>query len=322
MTRHMLLNTVKTLGNVARRSVFMRSNPQDYYEFLGDDVIEGKGKIPDVNQHTRPLWLNLGYWEKARSYSEACEALAQVLGDHAQLNAQDRQLDVGFGFAEQDMYWIKQYDVGHITGLNITAMQVQRARQRVKARGLESRISLGVGSATETPFSDESFTKVTALECAFHFRTREQFFREAFRVLKPGGRLAIADGAAPEGSTKPLLRARLMMWHLATPIANFYDIAEYKRKLEAIGFVNFQCTPIEHHVYPQHQAYTVLRMKGHSVESAVVPELTENYKQKVLDSWGKYGWTRYVIITADKPAVSAARGTAAYKRQESALLAE
>lgn len=51
---------------------------------------------------------------------------------------------------------VKKYNVGQITGLNITAMQVERARQRVRERGLEHRITLGVGSATSVPFDNES----------------------------------------------------------------------------------------------------------------------------------------------------------------------
>ena len=106
------------------------------------------------------------------------------------------------------------------------------------------------GSATQMAFARGTFSKVTALECAFHFDTREQFIREAFRVLKPGGRIALADGTPEVGVNHPTLLTKLVLRHWATPVANYYDRLEYSRKLKAAGFVNIQCRSISAHVFP------------------------------------------------------------------------
>ena len=69
------------------------------------------------------------------------------------------------------------------------------------------------------PFARRSFDRVLAVECIFHFPSRWAFFREAARVLKPGGRLTLCD-FVPYGPQLPLLVPQVAA-HGAS-IAGFY----------------------------------------------------------------------------------------------------
>lgn len=294
---HTAMNFLKHVASMPR--LLLRSDPADYYQYLGDDVVEGETQ--GFRDPKKPLWLNLGYWEKARTYPDAASAMAEQLGEAAGLNSQDSLLDVGNGFAEQDFYWLERFGVQHITGLNITPMQVERGKQRVAERGLQDRIDLHVGSATQTPFDPESFTKVTALECAHHFQTREDFFREAFRVLRPGGRLALADGVPAPGHKPANLFTKIVLRRWASPIENYYDRDVYKQKLEAIGFINVRCRPIGDSVFPGTLKYSELRRGGSKLEDTIIPELGPEDVAKALKSWAALGLTDYLIVSADKP---------------------
>ncbi len=203
----------------------------------------------------RALYLNLGFWEDATDLDSASEALADLLADTVQLAPGDQLLDVGYGFADQDIRWAETYQPAQIIGLNLTHSQVEIARRRVAERGLSDQIDLRQGSATAMDLADESVNKVIALECAFHFRSREQFLREAFRVLRPGGRIAIADivPRPARGSAWQRFK-RKASWALVAskfsiPWDNAYPIPTYHAKLKLRGYEQIRVASIRDKVY-------------------------------------------------------------------------
>jgi len=190
----------------------------------------------------RGLWLNLGYWRTTRTLDDACEAMAALLAERAGMGPQDEVLDLGFGFADQDVYWATHYRPRRIIGFNVTASQVAAARARVAALGLDGQIDLREGSATAIPLPDASCDLVTALECAFHFDTRARFFAEAHRVLRPGGRLVLADILPMPPASGRFARLkqrwswRLMSDKFPIPRANLYTRDDYPAVLRTAGF--------------------------------------------------------------------------------------
>ena len=275
--------------------------PSTYYTVLGDDVIPAlNGNFEDTS---KPLWLNLGYWKDAQTYPDACRAMAIMLGETAELKSTDTVLDVGCGFGEQDALLVEQFGVTRIMGIDITPVHVTVGQERLRAKQLDDRITLTVGSAVQIAYPDKSFEKVIALECAFHFKTREQFFCEAFRVLKPGGRLALTDMLPSPGKSSSGVSRRITRIRACIPEENMYDRIDYAKKLKAIGFTDINVLSIPGYVYPGMARYADNRLNKQADYNTRIERLTNEDIETVkgVERWDALGISDYIIATACKP---------------------
>ncbi len=100
-------------------------------------------------------------------------------------------LDVGCGGGHNAMLLADEYPGVHVTGLDLSAEQIARARRRTSGR--DSEFSWIVGSALDMPFPDDSFSAVMSVGSIKHWPDPARGVAECVRVLEPGGRLVIVE---------------------------------------------------------------------------------------------------------------------------------
>lgn len=161
-------------------------------------------------------FVHWGYWERpeavsgtAEDFQAAMERLNDLVVGAAALEDGMAHLDAGCGFGGT----LAAVDARHarmrLTGLNIDGRQLAVAREAVRPRAGNS-LEFVEGDACAMPFPDASFDRVTAVECIFHFPSRSAFLKEASRVLKPGGVLALSDFVPEEPGAPPTFLGRML----------------------------------------------------------------------------------------------------------------
>lgn len=124
--------------------------------------------------------------------------LAQAAG----LSSTKRVLDIGSGIGGTSRCLAKEFGC-RVTGIDLTDEYCQVASMLTAKVGLDGLVDYRQGDATNLPFEDNQFDVVWTEHVAMNIPDKRRFYSEMYRVLKPGGTLAIYDVLA--GSSGPVL---------------------------------------------------------------------------------------------------------------------
>jgi cyclopropane fatty-acyl-phospholipid synthase-like methyltransferase len=191
----------------------------------------------------RYFWLNrsnlamhFGYWdESVTTHSQSLVRTNEVMADWADIKPGERVLDAGCGVGGSCM-WLAEHRGATAVGVTITADQVRRGRRYARERGLEDRVELYQRDYRDTGLDAESFDVVWACESAAHAPDQREFLREAFRVLKPGGRLISRDLYMRRPPANAEEEGLMRTWEAAWALPNLPSHEQFLGMLGECGF--------------------------------------------------------------------------------------
>jgi len=112
----------------------------------------------------------------------------------------DRVLEIGFG-PGADVRRASDM-AGFVAGVDHSSLMVKQASQRNAAAIREGRVALKLAPANQLPFEDAEFDKIFAINSAQFWKDSVNTIKEVRRVLKPGGKLALAIQPRNKGATE------------------------------------------------------------------------------------------------------------------------
>ena len=158
--------------------------------------------------HNDDLAMHYGFWnQKTNNLHEALLNENRFLADKAHIAEGEYVLDAGCGVGGSAI-WLARNRGANVLGISITPGDIAESRKNAERCGVSKKASFEFRDYMDTGFPDETFDVVWAIESFCYASDRKHFLAEAYRILKWGGRIVIADGF--DARITPNIESRLM----------------------------------------------------------------------------------------------------------------
>ena len=217
----------------------------------------------------------------------------------ASLQAGQTVLDLGAGGGIDCFLAAKRVGpAGHVIGVDMTPQMIDRARANKEKLGA-SNVEFRLGEIEHLPVADGSVDVVIS-NCVINLSPdKPQVFREAFRVLKPGGRLAVSD-IVTDGPLPEVVKRDMSAW--AGCISGALDRGEYIAAIEAAGFTDVVLTPVYWDKEVVDEALTQLDIRSELKQGRRMMVFQEGEEVKVIDlgeaEAGDTNWASRAVFSA------------------------
>jgi tocopherol O-methyltransferase len=179
--------------------------------------------------------LHYGYWDAStKNFRQALANINRIMSDKAGIGEGTKVLDAGCGVGGSTI-WLALNRQANVTGITLSDKQAAKGNNSIVSLQLTANAKICVNDFTRTQFPSESYDVIWAIESVCHAADKKEFVKEAHRLLKPGGRLIMADfflDKVPIGSDQKYIDGWAHGW--AVPF--FEQAVCFKSLLSEAGF--------------------------------------------------------------------------------------